>query len=165
MGDVFLLPHVHCCLRGDAFVLLDLVQDEYTLIMGAAAASLCELMGKADSAPPLRRRVESLQELIQAGLLTTDPKAGRIFTRDAWRCCDTAAAGFRDPAAARCKTLACLSLRCRLHDCGGSLRCFPGVDVRRQARTLGGALLDSAPGFHLNESVEEAADYTPIMVT
>lgn len=79
MDDLFLPPHVHCCQRGDAFVFLDLVQDEYTLIMGDAAAALSELTAKAGSTPLTAQRAESLQELIQAGLLTTDAKAGRPF--------------------------------------------------------------------------------------
>jgi hypothetical protein len=80
MDDVFLPHHVYCCRHGDAFVFLDLEQDEYTLIMEAAAATLCELAEDADSTAPASRRLESLQELIQAGLLTTNPKAGRKFT-------------------------------------------------------------------------------------
>jgi hypothetical protein len=80
MDDVFLPPHVHCCRRGDAFVFLDLKQDEYTLIMGEAAATLADLTDNADSTASALRRLEPLQELIQAGLLTTDPTAGRIFT-------------------------------------------------------------------------------------
>lgn len=80
MDDVFLPPHVYCCQRGDAFVFLDLKQDEYTLIMGDAAATLAELTIDAGSTASARRSLEPLQELIRAGLLTTDPKAGRIFT-------------------------------------------------------------------------------------
>lgn len=71
MDDLFLPPHVHCCQRGDAFVFLDLKQDEYTLIMGEAAAAL----GERTPQP-----AESLRELIQAGLLTTDHRAGRPFS-------------------------------------------------------------------------------------
>ena len=80
MDDLFLPPHVHCCQRGDAFVFLDLAQDEYTLIMGEAAAALSELLRKAGSTRLTPQLTESLQELIQAGLLTTDSKAGRPFT-------------------------------------------------------------------------------------
>lgn len=80
MDDVFLPAHVYCCQRGDAFVFLDLKQDEYTLIMGDAAAALAELTNDAGSTAPARPRLEPLHELIQAGLLTTDATAGRVFT-------------------------------------------------------------------------------------
>lgn len=80
MDDLFLPPHVHCCQRGDAFVFLDLAQDEYTLIMGEAAAALSEFMANAGSTPLTPQRVESLQELIRAGLLTTDSQTGKPFS-------------------------------------------------------------------------------------
>lgn len=80
MDDVFLPHHVHCCRRSDAFVFLDLAQDEYTLITGEAAATLGKLTDDAGSTAPAPRRLESLREMIQAGLLTMDPKAGRKFT-------------------------------------------------------------------------------------
>lgn len=75
--DVLLPSHVHCCRRGDAFVFLDLKQDEYTLIMGEAATALRELADDA-STTLTRERPKPLQELIDAGLLTTDPN-GRKF--------------------------------------------------------------------------------------
>lgn len=76
--DVLLPSHVYCCRRGDSFVFLDLEQDEYTLIMGEAAAALCAL--EDDAASMTAIRLEALQELIQAGLLTTDSAAGRKFS-------------------------------------------------------------------------------------
>jgi hypothetical protein len=77
---VLLPSHVYCCRRGDAFVFLDLKRDEYTLIVGDAAATLCEFTDDASSTTPAPTSLESLQELIQADLLTTDPEAGRKFT-------------------------------------------------------------------------------------
>src|SRR5687768_1011182 len=76
--DVLLPSHVYCCRRSDSFVFLDLAQDEYTLIMGEAAAALCAL--EDDAASMTATRLEPLQELIQAGLLTTDSAAGRKFS-------------------------------------------------------------------------------------
>lgn len=78
--NIFLPSHVYCCQRGDAFVFLDLKQDEYTLIMGEAADALRELTDDAGSKAPISRRLEPLHELIQAGLLTTDPNVGKKLT-------------------------------------------------------------------------------------
>lgn len=80
MDDIFLPSHVYCCRRGDAFVFLDLKQDEYTLIVGEAAASLADLTTETKSPAPAQRGLEPLKDLLQAGLLTTDPNAGRRFT-------------------------------------------------------------------------------------
>lgn len=78
--DVLLPSHVYCCRRGESFVFLDLEQDEYTLIMGEAAAALRELADDAAGAAAARAIPKSLHELIEAGLLTTDPNAGRRFS-------------------------------------------------------------------------------------
>ena len=58
MDEFYLPPHVHCCRRGDAFVFLDLRQDDYTLVAAEAAEALRELMsGNALDA----KQVESLR--------------------------------------------------------------------------------------------------------
>jgi hypothetical protein len=79
MDEYFLPLHVHCCQRGDAFVFLDLKQDDYTLITGEAAGALRTL---AETAPaePSATIGNALRELVSGGLLTTDPRAGRRFT-------------------------------------------------------------------------------------
>jgi hypothetical protein len=77
MDEFFLPAHVHCCRRGDAFVFLDLRQDDYTLVAGEAAEALRELTsGNALDA----KQAESLRELVQGGLLTTDVRSGRTIT-------------------------------------------------------------------------------------
>lgn len=77
MADYFLAPHVHFCCRGDAFVFLDLKQDDYTLVNGNAATALksLSLTGQLDESRP--DLADALQELLAGGLLTTDPSAGK----------------------------------------------------------------------------------------
>lgn len=77
MAEYFLAPHVHFCCRGDAFVFLDLKQDDYTLVNGNAAAVLQQLslQGQVDSSRP--ELAAALKELLDGGLLTTDRSAGK----------------------------------------------------------------------------------------
>jgi hypothetical protein len=72
MSTYFLPRHVHFCQRGDAFVFLDLHQDDYTLVNGPAATALKEL-----SSQPGRDLSNDLHELLQGGLLTTEANAGK----------------------------------------------------------------------------------------
>jgi hypothetical protein len=77
MTEFFLAPHVHFCCRGGAFVFLDLKQDDYTLVNGRAAAALQQLstQGHLNNAQP--ELADALEELVEGGLLTTDPNAGK----------------------------------------------------------------------------------------
>lgn len=78
MEEYFLRSHVHCCRRGDAFVFLDLKQDDYTLVAGAGADALRALTdGNLDrsTAPP----DDPLRELEEGRLLTKDRTVGRTF--------------------------------------------------------------------------------------
>lgn len=77
MDDYRLPLHVHCCQRGNAFVFLDLQQDDYTLVSGPAADALRALTHR-DAKPPMDSG-EPLFELEQGGLLTKAPAAGRPF--------------------------------------------------------------------------------------
>lgn len=79
MSSYLLPPHVHFCQRGDAFVFLDLKQDDYTLVNGAAAAALrmltlehAQTLNSSD-----QNMHDALRELLQGGLLTTAGNAGR----------------------------------------------------------------------------------------
>jgi hypothetical protein len=79
MDDYFLPAHVHCCRRGDAFVFLDLKQDDYTLIAGPPAEALRALSDPSSAAPP--SSVEHvLAELVDGGLLTRDGRAGKAIS-------------------------------------------------------------------------------------
>ncbi|WP_129776900.1 lasso peptide biosynthesis B2 protein [Peristeroidobacter soli] len=77
--DEYLLPaHVHFCRRGDAFVFLDLKQDDYTLINGEAATALrAQLSTQAADSTARRTSASPLDELLKGGLLTTNSSAGR----------------------------------------------------------------------------------------
>jgi hypothetical protein len=75
MSEYFLPRHVHFCCRGDDFVFLDLRQDDYTLVNGDAAAALRFLDGHSSES---RSEVDdALKELLEGGLLITDPAAGK----------------------------------------------------------------------------------------
>lgn len=80
MSSYLLPPHVHFCQRGNAFVFLDLKQDDYTLVNGAAAAALEMLtLQPANTLISSGHNLhEDLRELLQGGLLTTDGNAGRM---------------------------------------------------------------------------------------
>jgi hypothetical protein len=74
--DEYLLPrHIYCCRRGNAYVFLDLKQDDYTLVAGPAAGALHALIDRDANATGTD--FDSLRELEQGGLLTKDPNAGR----------------------------------------------------------------------------------------
>jgi hypothetical protein len=77
MAEYFLAPHVHFCCRGDAFVFLDLKQDDYTLVNGNAATALQQLslQGQLDNSRP--ELATAVKELLDGGLLTTDRSAGK----------------------------------------------------------------------------------------
>ncbi|MDY6947255.1 MAG: lasso peptide biosynthesis B2 protein [Pseudomonadota bacterium] len=76
--DEYLLPaHVHICRRGDAFVFLDLKQDDYTLINGEAATALRARLAIDGTGAGRRISDNSLRELLEGGLLTTNRTAGR----------------------------------------------------------------------------------------
>lgn len=79
MDEFFLPPYVHCCRRGDAFVFLDLKQDDYTLVAGDAAAALHALASELQTIGTANSAAEALRELVSGGLLTTDPEIGRPF--------------------------------------------------------------------------------------
>ncbi|MBM0107282.1 lasso peptide biosynthesis B2 protein [Steroidobacter sp. S1-65] len=74
MSGYFLPPHVHFCQRGDAFVFLDLKQDDYMLVNGAAATALRALSSTRPDAPslPEQQLSDALNELVKGGLLTND---------------------------------------------------------------------------------------------
>jgi hypothetical protein len=81
MRSYFLPPHVHFCQRGDAFVFLDLKQDDYMLVNGPAAAALkmltlqpARILTAAD-----QHLHDDLLELIQGGLLITESNTGRTL--------------------------------------------------------------------------------------
>lgn len=79
MSGYFLPPHVHFCQRGDAFVFLDLKQDDYTLVNGAAATALQALSSARVSAPlPEQNLNDALNELLKGGLLTTESNGRAI---------------------------------------------------------------------------------------
>lgn len=77
MREYFLPAHVHVCCRGDDFVFLDLKQDDYTLVQGAAAAALkaISLTGQVDGSQP--EAADALKELLAGGLLISDRNKGR----------------------------------------------------------------------------------------
>lgn len=79
MEEYLLRSHVHCCRRGDAFVFLDLKQDNYMLVAGPAADALRSLAeaGHESSSPSTD---DPLRELEQGGLLTKDRTQGRPFS-------------------------------------------------------------------------------------
>jgi hypothetical protein len=77
MDDYLLPAHVHCCRRGDAFVFLDLKQDDYTLVNGEAASALRAQLSMDAAAAPMRIPEGSLRELLEGGLLTTNPSSGK----------------------------------------------------------------------------------------
>lgn len=74
MSGYFLPPHVHFCQRGDAFVFLDLKQDDYTLVNGAAATALQAVSSQqaGTSSLPEHDLKDALNELLKGGLLTTE---------------------------------------------------------------------------------------------
>jgi hypothetical protein len=76
MAEYFLAPHVHFCCRGDAFVFLDLRQDDYMLVDGKTATAFKKLLDHqpASANPQL---APDLQEMLDGGLLTTDSRAGK----------------------------------------------------------------------------------------
>lgn len=76
MNGYFLPGHVHYCQRGDAFVFLDLKQDDYTLVNGPAAAALKAIsLQRAPTSHDVSN--DAFNELLSGGLLVTDPAAGR----------------------------------------------------------------------------------------
>lgn len=81
MSGYFLPAHVHFCQRGDAFVFLDLKQDDYTLVNGAAAGALQALSSSRAGTPPSTERDfgDDLDELVKGGLLTTEIHTGRAI--------------------------------------------------------------------------------------
>lgn len=78
MSGYFLPSHVHFCQRGDACVFLDLKQDDYTLVNGPAAAALRALSSPTSNTQPTRDFSDDLSELLQGGLLITQPHAGKL---------------------------------------------------------------------------------------
>jgi hypothetical protein len=78
MDDYRLPLHVHCCQRGNAFVFLDLKQDDYTLVCGPAADALRALANSDASRRPASSD-DPLGELERGGLLTKAQAAGRPF--------------------------------------------------------------------------------------
>jgi hypothetical protein len=78
MEEYFLPAHVHCCRRGDAFVFLDLKQDDYMLVAGPAADALRALTD-CNSDRSTTRPDGALRELEQGSLLTKDRATGRTF--------------------------------------------------------------------------------------
>ncbi len=77
MDEYLLPPHVHFCRRGDAFVFLDLKQDDYTLVNGEAATALRAQLSMHAATTPIRMSDGSLRELLEGGLLTTNRSAGK----------------------------------------------------------------------------------------
>jgi hypothetical protein len=79
MSGYFLPPHVHFCQRGDAFVFLDLKQDDYTLVNGAAATAL-QALSKQVATPAFSEHdlKDALNELLKGGLLTTESNGRAI---------------------------------------------------------------------------------------
>ncbi|HEY0683718.1 MAG TPA: lasso peptide biosynthesis B2 protein [Steroidobacter sp.] len=79
MSGYFLPPHVHFCQRGDAFVFLDLKQDDYTLVNGASATAL-QALSKQMATPAFFEHdlKDALNELLKGGLLTTESNGRAI---------------------------------------------------------------------------------------
>lgn len=77
MTEYFLPSHVHFCCRGDAVVFLDLRQDAYTLVNGAAATALRALFSAQDAPKPEGASADALSELVHGGLLTSDRNGAR----------------------------------------------------------------------------------------
>jgi hypothetical protein len=82
-SDYFLPEHVYFCGRGEAAVFLDLRNDEYTMVQGvqtlalkACIATQCDRPKRirSENDPPLQA---ALDEMVEAGLLTTDSRDGR----------------------------------------------------------------------------------------
>lgn len=76
MAEYFLASHVHFCCRGDAFVFLDLKQDDYMLVNGSAASAFKKLLDHQLTQTTSQFSAD-LQELLDGGLLTTDCHAGK----------------------------------------------------------------------------------------
>jgi hypothetical protein len=79
MAEYFLAPHVHFCCRGDAFVFLDLKQDDYMLVNGRTATAFKKLLDHQLTQATSQFAAE-LQELLDGGLLTTDARAGKSLS-------------------------------------------------------------------------------------
>jgi len=74
----YLLPrHVHVCRRGEDFVFLDLRQDDYTLVNGAAAAALRASIFMEHDVANETVASDPLRALLEGGLLTTDESIGK----------------------------------------------------------------------------------------
>jgi hypothetical protein len=79
VAAVYLPEHVHFCRRGDCFVFLDLRNDDYILLADRSAHALASLIGgllNTATDTPTGVPLE-LVELVETGLLTTDPIVGR----------------------------------------------------------------------------------------
>ena len=77
MAHYFLPAHVHFCPRGDAFVFLDLRNDDYTLVDGHCADAIRALCA-GDRPTSTDALNDALHELLSAGLLTADPIKGKL---------------------------------------------------------------------------------------
>jgi hypothetical protein len=82
MEEYLLRSHVHCCRRGDAYVFLDLKQDNYMLVAGPAADAL-RALADANPGSTTAQSADPLRELEQGGLLTKDRTGGRPFATTA----------------------------------------------------------------------------------
>ena len=138
MAHYFLPAHVHFCARGDAFVFLDLRQDDYTLIDGRSAAAIRVLCadGRPRGADALN---DALNELLSAGLLTADPTKGKSvaptlveLADDYWSTLKPTDAAHHAPSL--------LALRMRVHSGNNPFAPRPDRGSYRQGRGTQGAL-------------------------
>lgn len=77
MNEYLLPAHVHVCRRGDAFIFIDLKQDDYTLVNGEVATALRAWLAMDAADASMRTSDSSLRELLEGGLLTTNASAGK----------------------------------------------------------------------------------------
>lgn len=77
MNEYLLPAHVHVCRRGDAFIFIDLKQDDYTLVNGEAATALQAWLAMDAADASMRISDSSLRELLEGGLLTTNRSTGK----------------------------------------------------------------------------------------
>lgn len=77
MQAYFLPPHVHVGYRQGALIFLDLKNDDYTLVDGAAAAAVLTVSAKGGAGSIAITGEQDLQELLEGRLLTTERGAGK----------------------------------------------------------------------------------------
>jgi len=77
MEKYLLRKDVHFCCRGDAFVFLDLLHDDYLLLNGVDAASFRQIVNEPAVRPTSQALTNGPAGMLDQGLLTTDASCGK----------------------------------------------------------------------------------------